>query len=71
MTGADHTVEVFREPGQGLYGVRVVPETQMGFYDATYATKREAWGYACGLRLTNQWPIIDRTGGGVDDPARG
>lgn len=61
--GAAHTIHVAREPGQGLYSVTVEPPLDWAGLNATYATRREAWGFASGLRMVNAWPIVDLCGG--------
>lgn len=63
MTDAAHSIHVAREPVQGLYTVSIVPTPDWVNVDATYATKREAWGFASGLRMVNRWPIVDLCGG--------
>ncbi|MGE0775200.1 MAG: hypothetical protein AB7G25_07635 [Sphingomonadaceae bacterium] len=44
------------------YVVKVVPEPDIRGVAGSFVTKREAFGYASGLRMVHGWPVVDMTG---------
>lgn len=63
MTTETPVIEITREPGQGLYRVDVKPAVDLGQWTASYATHKDAFGYAGGVRMVKGWPIVDLSGG--------
>lgn len=58
-TDPPHTITISRDRVDFI--VKVVPEPDIRVA-GSFVTKREAFGYASGLRMVHRWPIVDMTG---------
>jgi hypothetical protein len=53
----EHVVEITREPSQGLYVVDIVPPLPEP-WRATYASLKDARGYASGIRMVKGFCVV-------------